>query len=62
MYTISSKLLEVQWLVRTTSVVFPVQGYTPAVESNILACSSSCIWHHLEYCVNSWKIPLSLSW
>jgi len=30
--------------------------------SNILTCSPYYIWDHLEYCVNSWKITLSVSW
>jgi len=58
----SSKLREVRLLVRTTSDGFPAQGYTSAIESNILACSHSCIWHRLEYCVNYWKMLLLLSW
>ena len=51
----SSKLLEVQWLVRNASDRFPAQGSTFAIGSNILDCSSSYIWHHLEYCMNSGK-------
>jgi len=51
----SSKFLEVRFLVSNTSDGFPAQDYTSAIDSNILARSPSCIWHHLECCVNSWK-------
>ena len=56
LYTMSNKLLKVRLLVRTTADRLPSQGYTSAMESDILACSPSCIWHSSEYCVNFWKI------
>ena len=51
-----------QWLVKTRSDGLPTQGYASNIGSNTLACTPSCIWQHLEDCVNFWKVPLSVSW